>query len=70
LKDGQAVEQMNKFKYLGAWITNDGRCDTEISMRIGMAKDAFSKHKQLLTKGMSTVVKRKIVKALIWSVTL
>ena len=41
--DGQKVEQVNKFKYLGAWITEDGRCETEIRTRIGMAKDAFSK---------------------------
>jgi len=36
---------VNKFKYLGAWIMNDGRCNTEIIMRIGIAKSAFSKRK-------------------------
>ena len=41
--DGQKVEQVSKFKYLGAWITEDGRSETEIKTRIGMAKDAFSK---------------------------
>jgi len=41
----QAVDQVNKFKYLGAWIMNDGRCNTEIIMRIGIAKSAFSKRK-------------------------
>ena len=46
--DGQKVEQVNKFKYLGAWITEDGRCETEIRTRIGMVKDAFSKRKDLL----------------------
>jgi len=50
--DGQAVEQVNKFNYLGAWITNDRRCDTEIKTRIGMDKEAFIKRKELLTKGM------------------
>ena len=40
--DGQKVEQVNKFKYLRAWITEDGKCKTEIRMRIGMAKDAFT----------------------------
>jgi len=47
------VEQVYKFKYLGVSITNDERCDTEKRMRIGVAKDAFSKRKKLLTKGMS-----------------
>ena len=32
--DGQKVEQVDKFKYLGAWITEDGRCETEIRARI------------------------------------
>jgi len=60
------VEQVNEFKYLRAWIKNDGRCGTEITM----AKDAFSKRKELLTKTMSAAIKKKIVKALIYSVKL
>jgi len=35
-----------------------------------MAKDAFSKRMKLLTRGMSTAVKKRIVRALIWSVAL
>ena len=53
--DDQNVEQVNKFKYLGAWITEDGRCETEIRTRIGMAKDTFSKRKDLLSGGLSRV---------------
>jgi len=30
---GQMVEQVKKFKYLRAWITDDGRCDAEIRSR-------------------------------------
>ena len=68
--DGQKVEQVSKFKYLGAWITEDGRSEVEIRTRIGMAKDAFNKRKELLTRGMSKEVKKKIVKTVIWSVAL
>ena len=39
--EGQGVEQVTKFKYLGGNITENGRCETEIKTRIGMAKDAF-----------------------------
>jgi len=39
---GQAVDQVNKFTYLGAWIMNEVRCDTKIRTRIGMAKDTFN----------------------------
>ena len=65
---GQKVEQVCKFKYLGAWITEDGRNEVEIRTRLGMAKDAFSKRKELLTRGMSKEVTKKIVKTVIWSV--
>jgi len=41
-----AVEQVNKFKFLGTWITIHGSGDTEIRTSIGMAKDVFSKKKQ------------------------
>ena len=47
--DGKNVEQVKKFIYLGAMITEDGRCDVEIKTRIGMAKDAFNKRRELLT---------------------
>ena len=35
-----------------------------------MAKDAFSKRKELLTGGMSKRVKKNIVQTVIWSVAL
>ena len=35
--DGQRVEQVSKFKYLGAWITEDGRSEVEIRTGLGIA---------------------------------
>ena len=34
--NGQVLEQVlvKKFKYLGQWITHDGRCECEIKNRI------------------------------------
>src|SRR5579872_6440471 len=40
---GNSIKQVENFKYLGTWITNDGKCDKEIKARIGMAKDTFYK---------------------------
>ena len=68
--EGQTMEQVKKFRYLGALITEDGRCEAEVKARIAMAKDAFSKRKELLGRNMSRVVKKKIVKAILWSVAL
>ncbi|GFO09661.1 RNA-directed DNA polymerase from mobile element jockey-like [Plakobranchus ocellatus] len=45
---GEKIKQVTKFKYLGYLITSDGRCASEISKRIAMAKDAFQKMKPVL----------------------
>jgi len=68
--DGQLVEQVNKFQYLGSMMTEDGRCTTEVKRRIAMAKDAFSKRKELLSRNMSRAVRKKIIKTVVWSVAL
>ena len=46
-------------------MTADGRCEEEIKVRIGMAKDAFSKRKELPTQKMNVGVKKKIVKTVV-----
>ena len=66
--NGQRVEQTDKFKYLGSWITDDGRCELEVKCRIAMAKEAFSKRKELLTKGLKRDTKKRIIKTLIWPI--
>jgi hypothetical protein len=68
--DDQKVEQVSQFKYLGAMITEDGRSETEVKVRIAMAKNTFSKRKELLIRKMSRKVKKKIVKTIVWSVAL
>ena len=39
--NGQQLEQVQKFKYLSQWITDDGRCDLEVRIRIEIARSAF-----------------------------
>ena len=68
--NGEKLEQVKSFKYLGHNITEDGRCETEIKSRIAQAKTAFSNRKELLTKGFKKDTKIKIIKTLIWSVLL
>ena len=68
--DGQRVEQVKTFKYLGSVIAEDGRCMDDIKQRIGCAKDAFNKRKELLSKSMNKVLKKRLVKVLVWPVVL
>ena len=68
--DGQLVEQMRKFKYLGSIVSEDGRCLEEVKVRIGMAKDAFKKRHELMTRNMNISIRKKMVKTLIWPVAL
>ena len=48
--DGEKVEQVASFKYLGSIITEDGRNLNDVKARIALAKDTFNKRKELLTK--------------------
>ena len=65
--EGKNVEQVKKFRYLGVIITVDDRCDVEIETRIGMAKDAFNKRRELLSQRMDRKLKKEIIKAVVWS---
>ena len=47
--NGQVLEQVKKFKYLGQWITDDGRCECEIRNRIEIARSIFIKMRGVLT---------------------
>ena len=39
--------QVDKFKYLEQWITEDGRCDREVKCRIEMSRTAFIKMRDI-----------------------
>ena len=45
----QVLEQVKKFKYLGQWITDIGRCECEIKNRIEIARNTFIKMRDMLT---------------------
>ena len=70
LIEWQKVEQVKKFKYLGAVISEDGRCIDDVKQRVAMGKEAFNKRRELMTGGMGREVKKRLVKALVWPVAL
>ena len=65
--NGSKLEQVSQFCYLGSMITEDCRCHTEIKRRIAMGKENFMKRGELLRGKLKLDLKKRIVKALIWS---
>ena len=68
--NGEVIEQVTEFCYLGSLISEDAKCHKEIKKRIAMGKEAFTKRKELLKGGLNRDLKKRMIKALIWSVTL
>ena len=46
----------------------DGKCDLEVKARIGMAKDAFWKYKELLRGNIGLQTKKRILHCYVYSV--
>ena len=55
------IQKVDKFSYLGSYVTEDGRSDLEISGRIGIAKDAFQRLGKILKHRKLSLDTRKRV---------
>ena len=51
-------------------MSEDGTCVNEIRARIAMAKDAFTKRRELFVRKMSRGLKKRIIKTVVWSMLL
>ena len=47
--DGQHIEQVTSYMYLGSFITEDGRSEKEIKRRIMIARTTFTNTRTLLS---------------------
>lgn len=66
--DGEELEKVDKFKYLGSVKTNNGDCSTDINTRIAMAKKKMTDLATIWKdQDLSTRLKIKIMKTLVWS---
>ena len=69
--EGQQLEEVGAFKYLGATMTKDGRSTTEIKARIAIATSSMAKLNKLWnSKSISFEIKIKLYKSLILSILL
>lgn len=69
--EGEELEQVEHFKYLGGMIYANGSCTQEIRSRICMGKSAFIKVQNLLTaRRIPIKLRKRFAKCYIWSVVL
>ena len=66
--NGQVLEQVKKFKYLGQWITDDGRCECEIKNRIEIARSTFIKMRDvLISRKLHLEIRKRLVRCYVLS---
>ena len=66
--NGQVLEQVDKFKYLGQLITDDGRCDQEVKCRIEIARSSFIKMRDVFcSKSIALPLRKRMVRCYVLS---
>ena len=69
--DGEALERVTKFKYLGCWINEELNPDMEVRSRIEQSRSAFIKLQSLLCNPhLDISTRKKFCKGYVWSVLL
>ena len=69
--DGERIEQVHRFKYLGATITDDGRSEKEINIRTANAKARFSQmYKLFKSRQLSLTLRKKMLECYIFPIFL
>ena len=65
------IRQVDRFKYLGSWISSDGRSDLDVKCRIGQAKQKFVDMKNVLcSRKLGLSIRKRMLKCYVWSVLL
>lgn len=68
--NGEKVEQVDEFKYLGSWIDSECKSSKDIKRRIGIAKEAFKRMQRILCGPLALDIRKRMAKCFIWSVFL
>ena len=65
--DGEQIEQVASYMYLGSLITEDGRSEKEIKRRIMIARSTFTNMRTLLScRGINLNTRLRAIKCYIW----
>ena len=69
--DGNEVESVSKFNFLGSLITRDGGCSQEIRHRLAMARSAMTNLSKIWAdRGITRTTKVRLVQALVFPIAL
>jgi len=68
--NGQNLERVKQFCYLGSLVTEDCKSCHDIRRRIALGKEAFNKKSDLMRGSLSLHLKKRMMKAFVWSVAL
>ena len=67
--NGEAIEQVESFRYLGAVITSTGHCSVEIRSRLGIARSALTSMNNLWKdRALNSGTQTRLMRALVWPV--
>ena len=65
--NNKTLKQVHNFKYLGTWISADGKCKTEVTARIMQVKKAFGQMKHFhIFQSVSIEVCMRVLGCYIW----
>jgi len=68
--NGQNLEKVKQFCYLGNLVAEDGRSCREVRRKIALGKEAFIKKRDLMQKSLSLHLRKRMVQVFVWSVVL
>ena len=68
--DGEQLEEVDEFKYLGATLSKDGTCSKEIRTRIALATAAMARLTRMWRSDISFQTKYKLYRSLVVSILL
>jgi len=68
--NGQNLERVKQFCYLGSLVTEYCRSCHDVRRRIALGKEAFNKKSDLMRGSLSLHLKKRMMKAFVWSVAL
>ena len=67
--DGETIDKVNSFKYIGAIKTSTGSCSEDVKARIGRVKKATMELDTIgKDRGIRKELNMKLAKALIWKI--